>query len=216
VSLKERFKEAKENKTFIVEKSYISELPVWDTVLKFIYDQTSEEDLEKENKKVFEQILPDLKIINTVHGNIVVQDPLWIKSLTGKAWEDIVELKTFLYKLNKDFGIDSGFENCSYYNGTVHRPCNCNSIWHSDGLVVSLAVKHISDHKDVFDAAYVQLIGKSFWKIDGDQNNIVVLNPGDLLLLPNELAHEVWGEGPRVGVLLNKKGTHKKPDTRIS
>ncbi len=209
-SLDKDFKKAKENGSFIIKKSYISKLPDWETVLNFVYNQTSDTELEDGNRKIFEQILPELKIINTVHGNVIVQDPLWIKSVAGKVWEDIPELKELLYSLNRDFGSDSGFEKCSSYVGTHNRRCDCSSIWHSDGLVVSLAVKHISDHKDIFDAAYAQLIGKSFWKINGNEDNVIVLDPGDLLLLPNELAHEVWGEGPRVGILLNKNNTIRR------
>ncbi len=205
LDLNKEFIKAKQDGNFIFKKSYMEELPVWEDVLKFVYQQTTVEELEKGNQKFFQQILPDLKIINTVHGNIVVQDPLWIKSLTGKAWQELPELKDFLYKLNKDFGNDSDFEDCSYYSRTFDRNCDCESVWHSDGLVVSLAVKNISEHRDVFDAGYVQLIGKSFWKISGDEENIIVLEPGDLFLIPNELAHEVWGEGPRAGVLLYKK-----------
>lgn len=199
------FAEAKNNNNFVVKRSYISNLPAWDQVLNFVYKQTSVQDLEEGNKKFFEQILPDLKIINTVHGNIIVQDPLWIKSATGKLWEEIPELKTFISKLNKDSGNDSSFENCQYYYRTFDRNCDCDSIWHLDGLVVSLAVKHISEHRDIFDAGYIQLIGKSFWKINRDEENVIVLDPGDLLLIPKELNHEVWGDGPRSGVLLYKK-----------
>jgi hypothetical protein len=202
-SLLDEFKEAKSNKSVIVKRSYFPATISWEDVLTFVYNQTSIEDINEQNKKFFTQIVPDHNLINTVHGNIAIQDPLWIKSVTGKVWEELSELKDFLYKLNNDFKNDSNFEECSYYGGTFSRNCNCDSIWHSDGIVVSLAVKHISEHRDVFDAGYVQLIGKSFWKIDGLED--VVLEPGDLLLLPNELTHEVWGEGPRVGVLLDKR-----------
>jgi hypothetical protein len=205
-SLVEEFKKAKQDGKVIVKKSYITELPNWDSVLTFVYKQTSIEEYEDENKKMFQNISNNGMIVNTVHGNIVIQDPLWIKSITGKIVEDVSELKDFIVKINKDFGINLDFQKCLSYKKPLVGRCTCNSVWHADGLVVSLAVKHISDHKDIFDAGYIQLIGKSFWKINGDEKNIITLNPGDLLLLPNELNHEVWGEGPRAGVLLNKKG----------
>ncbi len=65
-SLDKDFKKAKENGSFIIKKSYISKLPDWETVLNFVYNQTSDTELEDGNRKVFEQILPELKIINTV------------------------------------------------------------------------------------------------------------------------------------------------------
>jgi hypothetical protein len=205
--LAEEFKKAKQDGSIIVKKSYITEIPTWESVLTFVYNQTSIEEYEDENKKMFQNISQDGKIVNTVHGNIVVQDPLWIKSITGKIVEDVAELKDFIVKLNKDFGVTSEFKKCLSYKKPLVGRCTCYSVWHADGLVVSLAVKHISEHKDIFDAAYIQLIGKSFWKINGNENSVIELDPGDLLLLPNELSHEVWGEGPRAGILLNKNNT---------
>jgi hypothetical protein len=202
-NLKEEFIKAKESKTFIVKNSYFSKNILWQDVLDFIYNQTSFKTIEKENKKFFGQIIPEGNLIVTVKGNISIHDPLWIKSLSGNVWNDLPELKHFLYMLNNDFNNNENFENCSYYSGTFSRDCNCKSIWHTEGMVVSLASRLVSEHRDAFDAGYVQLIGKSFWKIDGKEN-ICVLNPGDLLLLPNELTHEVWGDGPRAGILLYK------------
>jgi quercetin dioxygenase-like cupin family protein len=44
------------------------------------------------------------------------------------------------------------------------------------------------------------MIGQSFWKLSGEET--IVLNPGDLVFLSKEITHEVWGEGPRMGILL--------------
>lgn len=203
MNLAYRFKEAKENKIFIVKRSYFKETISWEKTLGYIYDQSSVEDTKDLNKKYFTQIFPDQNRINTVKGNISVHAPLWIKSLSGKVWEYIPELKNFLYDLNNDFSNSEDFEHCSYYSGTYSRVCDCKSIWHTEGMVVSLASRLVSEHRDVFDAGYIQLIGRSFWKIEGEEE-ICVLDPGDMLLLPNELTHEVWGEGPRMGILLYK------------
>ena len=35
-----------------------------------------------------------------------------------------------------------------------------------------------------------------------DGKETVVINPGDLLFISKKITHEVWGEGPRMGVLL--------------
>jgi hypothetical protein len=203
LNLKEQFIKAKENKTFIVKKSYLESNFYWEDILDFIYKETSFEGMEIENKKFFSQIIPEGNLIVTVKGNVSIHDPLWIKSLSGNVWNYLPKLKDFLYKINNDFNNKENFEDCSYYSGTFARYCSCNSIWHTEGMVVSLASRLVSQHRDAFDAGYVQLIGKSFWKID-DKEEICILNPGDLLLLPNELTHEVWGDGPRVGILLYK------------
>jgi hypothetical protein len=43
-------------------------------------------------------------------------------------------------------------------------------------------------------------LGNSFWKIDDKRT--VVLKPSDVIFISNTVSHEVWGEGPRFGVLL--------------
>jgi quercetin dioxygenase-like cupin family protein len=57
----------------------------------------------------------------------------------------------------------------------------------------------VSPHRDAHDASYLQILGQSFWKL-GEET--IILNPGDIVFLSKEITHEVWGEGPRMGVLL--------------
>jgi hypothetical protein len=209
VSLREKFNKAKESGTYIVERSYFPNSIDWQDVLSFIYEESSVEDIENKNKNRFEKVNPKGNLFVTIKGNLSVHHPLWIKTLSGQVWKDIPELKDFLIKLNKDFDSSVSFDDCVYYQKTDKRFCTCSSFWHSEGMVVSLASRLINAHRDVFDAGYIQLVGTSFWKIGG-HDEVCVLNSGDILLLPHELSHEVWGEGPRAGVLLYSEEKNKK------
>jgi hypothetical protein len=124
---------------------------------------------------------------------------LWFKIKNRKIFSDMPDLKTFCEKLNQDFNSEF-FEGCEFNDNWYSGTCNCSGIWHIDGPVISLSPEHMDKHKDIMDVAYVQVLGKSFWKLN-DQDT-VVLNPSDVLLLPKTTSHEVWGEGPRLGILL--------------
>ena len=125
-------------------------------------------------------------------------DVLWFKVKNRRIFDDLPDLRDFYKKINQEF--DSEFyEQCPYYDDWFSGRCRCKGIWHIDGPVISLDNETVSPHKDVSDAAYLQILGQSFWKLDGKET--VVLNPGDLLLISNKITHEVWGEGPRMGIL---------------
>jgi len=123
---------------------------------------------------------------------------LWFKIKNRRLFDDLPDLKDFFEKINKDFDSEY-FDDCTYYDEWQMGMCTCNGIWHIDGPVISLDSNVISQHKDIHDAAYLQILGNSFWRLNGQET--VVLKPGDLLLLSNKITHEVWGEGPRMGVL---------------
>lgn len=208
MNLKEKFRQAKENGTYLVERSYFPNSISWQEVLDFIYKESTVEDMGDNNKNTFQQAYPERNLFITIKGNVSIHHPLWIKGLSGQVWKDMPELKDFLIKLNKDFDRSTNFDDCVFYKGTNQRVCTCDSLWHVDGMVVSLASRLIGEHQDVFDAGYIQLVGKSYWKISGHEE-ICVLNPADILLLPHELTHEVWGDGPRAGLLLTVEEENK-------
>lgn len=126
-------------------------------------------------------------------------ETLWFKIKNRRLFEDMPDLKAFFEKINKDHGSEY-FENCGYYDDWQGGICNCEGNWHVDGPVISLDNSVVSPHKDVHDAAYLQILGQSFWKLSGQEE--IILSPGDILFLSNEITHEVWGEGPRMGILL--------------
>lgn len=126
-------------------------------------------------------------------------DVLWFKIKNRRIFDEFTDLREFLEKINKDFDSDF-FEKCKYYDDWATGRCRCKSIWHMDGPIISLDNETVSAHKDISDAAYLQMIGQSFWKLNDEET--IILNPGDLLFISKKITHEVWGEGPRMGVLL--------------
>lgn len=201
MNLFESFKEAKQNKNAIIIKNYFDINMPWESILNFIYNQAC-----IDNEKTLEEEKAKKHAGTVVSGNLTVTAPLWITPQTGKVWEDFPILKDFIYKLNKDFNSTANFEDCTFYKHWVDRPCNCDSIWHSEGFRISLANRFVSEHSDPWDGCYFQIIGKSFWRIKGSEEVEYELNSGDILLFPKETTHEVWSEGPRVGILLGALG----------
>jgi hypothetical protein len=126
-------------------------------------------------------------------------ETLWFKIKNRRLFDDLPDLKPFFEKINKDYGSEY-YDECTYYDDWFNGSCNCKGIWHVDGPVISLDNGVVSPHKDVHDASYLQILGQSFWKLGGEE--IITLNPGDLLLISNKITHEVWGQGPRMGILL--------------
>ena len=139
--------------------------------------------------------------VNLIYKNSEGQRPntLWFKIKNRRLFDDIPDLKPFFEKLNKDFGSEY-FDECTFYDDWMTGMCNCKGIWHIDGPVISLDNGTVSPHKDVMDSAYIQILGDSFWRLDG--KDTIVLNPGDIVFVSKDITHEVWGQGPRMGILL--------------
>ena len=139
--------------------------------------------------------------VNLLYKNAEGQrkDTLWFKIKSRRLFDDMPDLKPFFEKINKDFGSEY-YDECTYYDEWLAGTCNCDGIWHVDGPVIYLDNGMVSAHRDVKDAAYLQILGQSTWKLIGEET--IILNPGDLIFLSNKINHQVWGEGPRMGILL--------------
>ena len=139
--------------------------------------------------------------VNLLYKNAEGQRPdtLWFKIKNRRLFEDMPDLKAFFEKINKDSGSDY-FDECTFYDDWMSGMCNCEGIWHIDGPVISLDNGVVSPHKDVMDSAYIQILGDSFWRLDGKET--IILKPGDIVFVSKDITHEVWGQGPRMGILL--------------
>ena len=197
-SLIEEYNVARSSASFVLKRSYFAAALSWQDILNYTYNETIVED---KYKKSHSQIYPERNLILTTKGNVSIIDPLYIKLLSNDSWKHLSEIKDFLNQLNRDFGVSEGFNpKCGIYD---HKNCSCKSLWHSDGLVVSLAYNGgLSRHNDIFDAGYIQLVGDSIWDISSCEKEII-LSPGDLLLITKDTSHAVWGNGPRSGLLLS-------------
>ena len=141
------------------------------------------------------------RVLNLLYKNsdlLQIINPLWIKIKQRQIFSDMPEIKDFLLKLNVDFKFEFN-ENCSFDDDWFSGVCTCNEQWHIDGIVVSLSPKTMNTHKDVHNSCYLQLVGDSFWELDG--KDPIKLEPGDLLFVSKDITHQVWGDGPRSGIL---------------
>ena len=160
------------NAGYIVKPNYFQVNTDWPTVLDFLYKNS---DNTKTNGK-----------------------DLWIKIKDRKPFGHISDLRRFCDYLNKDF--NSTYKESCDFNRDWDKRCNCPGIWHIDGPVISLSNTRISQHKDTSNACYIQILGNSFWRLDGKKD--ITLKPSDVVFISKDTSHEVWGEGPRFGVLL--------------
>lgn len=200
MNLYDELQKIKTDQTAVVFKDYFSSDITWEQVLEFLYANASivAKVTQQENNRRMEA----KKLGTEIYGDVYVSPPLWIKSQTGDVWEKIPQLKDYVYKLNQDTKLKEGADYCTCHQNQFRDLTKCNSNWYLDGIIISLARRKISEHKDTKDSIYLQTLGKSYWKIRGKEDTEFVLEPGDVILVPNEVSHEVWGEGPRSGLLL--------------
>lgn len=191
------FKKAKKNNGAAFIKNYFPVDISWQRILNVVYKEALIESKELQEQKKNDG--PSVQVI----GNLLVQKPLWIAIQNNNLWNDFSEIKSLIYKMNKDFGIDSEFENCRFYHDQFSRGCDCRNIWHAEGIKVSLADRFVQIHSDPWDACYFQIIGDSHWRITGSEIVEYTLSPGDILFFPKSSSHEVWSSGPRSGLLIN-------------
>lgn len=198
MNILKNFQEAKKNNKALFIKNYYPIDISWDKILLFLYDQSLED-----NQKLIEKDR-DLEKNVDVFGNVLLQRPLWLAPQTGMVWDNknFSEIKSFLIKLNSDFENLKNFEDCNSYKHWDTRSCNCESIWHSEGIKISLSNKTVNRHSDPWDACYFQIKGNSYWKITGEESIEYKLEEGDILFFPKPTSHEVWSDGPRMGLLL--------------
>ena len=186
----ELIKEAKKHSQAIVFKNYQKPNISWEDMMKFIYDESvlSNPSLRDKVKQ-----LNNLDVLDFI-GNIQMQNKFWLAPQTNNLFEKFKGISELLYTLNE---LNENKE-CGYYNQKNH---NCDLDWHYQGIRMSLSNRLISDHHDPHDIFYWQILGTSFWKIDGGIT--YELHPGDMLYLPLENSHSVWCDGPRAGLLID-------------
>lgn len=183
-------KEAKANRVGIVFEQYQIPTITWEDMMKYIYKESTITNLNLEEKAAK---LNNHRALDYI-GNIQIQERFWLAPQTSDLFEELDGVSELLYKLNN--GVDN--RHCSYYKKQQH---DCESDWHPQGVRMSLSNRLVSDHHDPHDIFYWQILGTSFWKIDGGIT--YKLEPGDMLYLPLENSHEVWCDGPRAGLLID-------------
>jgi hypothetical protein len=195
----DQFKKAKLDKSVLHFKNFQEPKVFWEDILNFVFSEglIKNEHLQKKvNNNLQKGIYPF-----TAVGNIQVQDKLWLAPQTSNLFSKIKGISELLYKVNGN----KENQDCSRYsNGT----CNCELVWHTQGVRISLADRYVTDHNDPHDILYWQILGDSFWKINNDIT--YELNPGDLLYFSQEDSHAVWCNGPRAGIIIDGIGLTTK------
>ncbi len=183
-------KVAKENSHGIVFEQYQLPQINWEDMMKYIYKEST---VFNRNLRDKVEKVNNLEVLDFI-GNIQLQSKFWLAPQNPNLFDEFPGISELLLKLNN--GIDN--RNCGYYKKMNH---DCSSDWHPQGIRMSLSNRLVSDHHDPHDIFYWQILGTSFWKIDGDIT--YELKPGDMLYLPLENSHEVWCDGPRAGLLID-------------
>ena len=182
----DQFKKAKSNKEILLFKNFKQSNITWDNALQFIFDECKIENQNLKNNKNVDSL-----------GNVQIQDKFWLAPQTNYLFERFPEIQELLYIVNGN----KENKTCNRYKTGV---CNCDIVWHTQGLRMSLSPRYVSDHNDPWDILYWQVLGTSFWKMNNDV--VYELNPGDLIYFSQEDSHAVWCEGPRAGFIIDGIG----------
>lgn len=194
----DKFKNAKINKEVILFENFQKPDISWDDALQFIFDESAIKN-DQLAKKVEDDIATNASYKDNLSylGNIQIQDKFWLAPQTSSLFSKFNGIDELMLKIN------NGKQNkeCNRYNSS---DCNCDVIWHIQGLRMSLSPRHVTDHNDPWDILYWQVLGSSYWKINNDK--VYKLNPGDMLYFSQEDSHQVWCEGPRAGIIIDGIG----------
>jgi hypothetical protein len=165
----------------------------WNDVMNFTYSesikssdfkQTPEEQKNHPNVQIF--------------GNLKVQPPLYMIPLA----RDIHNFFNSVPGLMEKISGNSDVNFCNYYVGKYNEmPCSCKSIWHIQGLRLSLSDTVINHHHDPCDVLVWQMVGNSYWTIN--EKDTYTLSPGDLLYVSKNATHGITQNGPRLTMIID-------------
>jgi mannose-6-phosphate isomerase-like protein (cupin superfamily) len=180
---------AKANQKVLHFKNFQEPEVTWEDALNFVYNLSK---IPNENMVRMAERSGGISFGSVVanNGYFRFEESNLFKTFNG--------IKELMEKVN---GGDSG-ESCSYYrktDGPVR--CSCGMLWHIQTLRFSISDHKVSVHNDPNDVLYWQLLGTSYWKINGDIE--YKLEPGDLFYINKEDSHELRQEGPRAGIIID-------------
>lgn len=181
------FKDLKNKKEVAIFKDFMKPDITWDDILSFLFQESL-----IENNQLAERVL-NIPTVES-YGNIQIQDKFWLAPQTSYLFDKFKNISDLLYIVN---GKKENKE-CGYYkNGR----CDCEVVWHSQGVRISLSNRFVSSHNDPHDILYWQILGTSDWKINDGE--VYRLYPGDLFYFSQEDLHAVWCDGPRAGIIID-------------
>lgn len=165
----------------------------WNDVMNFMYQQATNRSGFKQNEEEKKQH-PNV-ILN---GSLKTQPGLYIIPLIRDIHNFFHSAYTLMQKISGDKKVNS----CDYYKGNDNDfPCNCGSIWHIQGLRLSVSDIVINHHHDPCDVLVWQMVGKSYWTIN--KKNEYELAPGDLMYVSKDATHGIHQTGPRLTMIID-------------
>lgn len=165
----------------------------WNDVINFIYNESIKPNNFTQTPEE-QKNHPDVKAC----GALKIQPNLYMIPLARDIHKFFSSVPSLMEKITGSEKINS----CNYYDGDYNsKPCNCGSIWHIQGLRLSLSDSVINHHHDPCDVLVWQMVGNSYWTINEKDN--YTLNPGDLLYVNKDATHGITQDGPRLTMIID-------------
>lgn len=176
-NLKEKILEHKSSQTGYIVKSFFSDCPDWEVLLKCLASESLQDG------SFFDEHIPknngESRIGTVIHRglyfNVNLKENTMLEyfPLAHKAMEDIRELTQFNLSLS--------------------------------GIKISIAPYDVVPHQDKWDGIALQLQGNSLWTVsnpDSGYSEEFNLEPGDFLFFPVECEHSVVSKNPRATAII--------------
>lgn len=172
--LKEKINWANENKEYYVFESFVQDLPSWSDIINYFNEQYYTE--------------PTLEVPSEFkpHGGVLVKNDYEFQIRQCLNFKLIKNLKIIF-----DQVFDGETRGGPVFLDLIGRP-------NGDG--------GYGLHPDPSDNLHVQCLGSTSWQIAKTENSDlknVILNPGDIIYIPDGVWHKVQSLTPRVGMSLN-------------
>lgn len=171
-NLKEKILEHKSSKTGYMIKSFFSDYPDWEVLLKCLGSESLQDGSYIDNVLVKNGV--ESRIGTVIHSglyfNVNIKENTLLEYFPTayKAMNNIWEATRFPLSLS--------------------------------GIKISIAPYDVVPHQDKWDGLALQLQGNSLWKISDPKSGYIEefdLEPGDFLFFPVECLHEVVSKYPR-------------------
>jgi hypothetical protein len=176
-NLKEKILDHKSGKTGYMIKSFLSDLPDWETLLKCLASESLQDGsffdsvmLENSGESRIGTVIQ-----KGLYFNVNLKKDTLLKYIptAHKAMEEIAGITKFSLSLS--------------------------------GVKISIAPHDVFPHKDQWDGIALQLQGVSSWVVsdpDSDYSEEFILEPGDFLFFPVECLHGVVSTNPRATAII--------------
>ena len=165
----------------------------WNDVIDFVYKQSIKKSNFTQNPEEKKQH-PNVQII----GSLKVQPDFYMIPLARDIHNFFNSVPSLMQKITGSEEVNS----CNYYVGEYNEmPCNCGSIWHIQGLRLSISDAVIDHHHDPCHILVWQMVGNSYWTIN--EKETYTLSPGDLLYVNKNATHGIKQDGPRLTMIID-------------